>query len=223
MQGLGLRNVKLGDFVGLGVGNQRVLNAELLCPRCGVFSSALGTASPSGSDVAYVCRSCLRTTLVEMSGGPEGQTLDHYPKMTVTVDPSVPELLKEDYLEAQRCFMVAAWRACAVMSRRFVHSVMRDKGAEGRDLWEQIKDLEAKGILAPTLAEASQHIRVFGKYGAHPFEPSSTALAETTMADARSALDFCGMLIEYVYVLEARIRASRAIAEVGGGTPVAGP
>ena len=220
MRGLELRNTSAGQGSDYGLGPQRSLRAEFLCPRCGTFSDALGIEAPSQRQMAYVCRKCRGMTLVEVPDGTQLEAVtDYYPKMRPTVDASVPTPLAEDYLEAQRCFSVGARRACAVMARRFVHSVMQDKGAVGSDLYQQIKDLEGKRVLTPNLAEASQHIRIFGKYGAHPFELCLTALAETTMEDAQAALGFCEMLIEYVYVLEARIQASRAAAERPGSTP----
>ncbi len=158
-------------------------------------------------------------TMVETAAVGSTEIVDYYPKARVTVDPSVPAELTADYLEAQRCFSVAAWRACAVMARRFVHSVMQNKGAVGDDLWKQIKDLEERRVLTPTLAEACQHVRIFGKYAAHTFDLGLTALAETTMEDARAALDFCEMLIEYIYVLEAKMQASRAAAERSKSAP----
>ena len=217
MQGLQLKNVERGKNRDFGYGDQITVTAEFLCPRCGTFSEARGIAAPGLPQIAYVCRRCHGITLIETKDMEHHTDItEYYPKARLAVDASVPQALAEDYVEAQRCFSVGAWRGCAVMARRFVQSVMHDKGATGRDVWAEIKDLEEKRLLAPSLAEASQHVRVLGKYGAHPFEVSKTGLEEMGMADAQAALDFCEMLIQYLYVLESRLNASRAAPEMKG-------
>lgn len=217
MRGLEIRNVNATAEEKGPYGNRIVVFAELLCPRCGTSTEVSGLSSPGGWQIAYVCRRCRGMILVQLAGMNQYHNIaDYHPKRQLTADPSVPGEMASDYLEAQRCFLAGAWRACSVMARRFVHSAMADKGAKGGNLYDQIKDLETKRVLTPSLAEASQQLRVLGKYGAHPFDVSETGLEQMHMEDAQAALDFCETLIEYVYVLEAKLKASRAATETRG-------
>lgn len=131
--------------------------------------------------------------------------------MTYRVDPSIPEAIATDYLEALRCFNVAAYRACVTMARRCLHCIAKEQGYdEGGDLYKPLNRMQADGLLPKALAAAGQHIRVFGKHGAHPLDDG---IGPIEMQDARDALDFCDMIMEQLYVLTARIQASRAGAE----------
>lgn len=149
-----------------------------------------------------------RLTTQGITGSPRVIT-DYYPKRVPTADPFVPKDIADDYLEAQRCFMAGAWHGCAVMARRCMHSVAEHFGASGKDLYEQIKDLQAKQTITPVLAEQAQEVRVLGKHGAHPYDMKGNELKDLGPDDAQAALEFCDFIFDQVFVQPEKIKASK--------------
>ena len=113
------------------------------------------------------------------------------------------------YLEAQRCFSVAAWHACAVMARRCMHLVAEHFQAQGRDLYQQIEDMKNRQIITPLLADAAQRVRALGKHGAHPYDGKGNPFTELELQDAQAALGFCDLIFDQVFVQPEKIKASQ--------------
>src|SRR5688500_10246522 len=96
---------------------------DMLCPHCGYYSPAEGAAF--GDYWILTCHKCKASVFIQVTAGaPNWQVVDYYPKNKPHVDALVPQEIGEDYLEAQRCFSVAAWQACCVMARRCMHEVV---------------------------------------------------------------------------------------------------
>lgn len=184
--------------------------ADVLCPHCGTFSAFEGPVIHNYAVVA--CHRCEKGIMIEaedLNIGGGKKLIDYHPKKAPTVDPFVPSDIAEDYLEAQRCFFVGAWHGCAVMARRCMHSVAEHFSASGKDLYEQIKDLQIKQIITPVLAEQAQEVRVLGKHGAHPYDMKGNELKDLGIDDAQSALEFCGYIFDQVFVQPEKIKASK--------------
>jgi hypothetical protein len=81
------------------------------------------------------------------------------------------------------------------MTRRAIHSLCEDKGATGRDLYAQLKDLKEKHLITPDLHEWSDSLRVLGRDGAHPEFP------EVTEEDAEDGVKLLREIVRYVYIL----------------------
>lgn len=188
-----------------------IIKADIHCPHCGYFSAAEGPrASPKCATV--ICHKCSEAVMIQTENidSPLSKVIDYYPKRVATVDPFVLKDIAEDYLEAQRCFSVAAWHGCAVMARRCMHSVAEHFKADGDNLHKQIEDLKAKQIITPVLAEQAQHIRILGKHGAHPYDMKGDQLKDLGMEDAQAALEFCDFIFDQVFVLPEKIKASKS-------------
>ena len=94
---------------------------DMLCPHCGFWSPAEGMVIVPSAWV-LVCHHCRKS--VWGRTGSDSEIMDYYPEQSVTVDSLVPEPIGHDYLEAQRCYSVAAWQACSVMARRCIHLIV---------------------------------------------------------------------------------------------------
>jgi hypothetical protein len=81
--------------------------------------------------------------------------------------------------------------------RRALEEAMRNLGAEGRDLFTQIDDLERKRRITPELKQWAHEGRLGGKLGAHGVEEKKWA----DQNDAEEVLEFCKWFFRYVYVL----------------------
>src|SRR6266496_1094395 len=187
-----------------------ICTADVVCPHCGVFSAFEGPAA--GNYAVVLCLRCDKGIMIESDNlrlGTGQKLVDYYPKKSPTVDPFVPKDIAEDYLEAQRCFLVGAWHGCAVMARRCMHSVAEHFTAAGKDLYEQIEDLKQKQIITPVLSEQAQHVRVLGKHGAHPYDTRHNELKDLGIDDAQSALEFCEYIFDQVFIQPEKIKASK--------------
>jgi hypothetical protein len=186
-----------------------IMRAEMVCPHCGVFSTAEGP-SVNNKYCLVTCLRCQCGVMIEAQHIQPGVPItDYFPKKVPTVDPYVPKDIGEDFLEAQRCFMAGAWHGCAVMARRCMHSVAEHFNATGKDLYEQIENLKTTQVITPVLAEQAQHVRVLGKHGAHPYDMRGNPLKDLGLEDAQAALDFCEFIFDQVFIQPEKIKASK--------------
>ena len=118
-----------------------------------------------------------------------------HPILTPASHPSVPAPVTSAAIEAEKCLGVGAYNACAVMTRRAIHSVCDEKNAEGRDLFAQLKDLKVKQLITPDLHDWADSLRVLGRDGAHPEFP------EVTAEDAEDGVNLLREIVKYAYIL----------------------
>lgn len=123
------------------------------------------------------------------------RVVHQYPILTPTSHDAVQQDVKSAAIEAEKCLAFGAYNACAVMTRRAIHSLCTDKGAEGRDLFAQLKDLKEKQLITPDLHEWADSLRVLGRDGAHPEFP------EVAAEDAEDGVRLLREIVKYVYIL----------------------
>jgi hypothetical protein len=193
--------------------------AQFTCPYCGVFAQhdKLAVDRPmvfqletgvSAISVVMKCFLCKKDTyfLVRNEANQKFEILHQYPlPITVGID-HLPSDIAPVVLEAEKCLAVGAPNACGVMCRRAVHVLCQDKGASGKDLFEQLQDLKNRHVITPDLWEWTEELRVAGKHGAHP------EWQDVTLADADYAMRFLREVLRYVYVNPAE-RAARKLKE----------
>ena len=121
--------------------------------------------------------------------------LHQYPIWNPTTHEAVPSSVAYATDEAEKCLSIDAPNACAVMTRRAIHSLCTDRGAEGSNLFAQLKDLKAKQLITPDLHEWADSLRVLGNDGAHPERP------EVTIEDAEDGVKLLREIVRYVYIL----------------------
>jgi hypothetical protein len=139
--------------------------------------------------------------------------IHQYPVSTLIGDQSkIPAKVRDAWLEAERCLSAGAANACGTMTRRAVDALAQDKGAKGKDLFERLADLKAKGLITPDLWDWAEEIRTAGKVGAHP------EWEEMTPEEADYALRFLREIIRYVYINPSE-RQARRLKETKKKTP----
>jgi len=100
---------------------------------------------------------------------------------------------------------------CVVGIRRCLEAICSDKGATGKTLSINIKELVVQGILPKRLAEMMDSSRIIGNLGAHAVS------TEVTDDDAQVLIDFCSAILEYVYVAPTKIaRIQRRLDSLKG-------
>ena len=129
------------------------------------------------------------------------------PKGIRPVHPSVPAPIGADWREAHLCLSIGAFRGAAAMARRAVQGVAVEQGARDAKLSAQLKELEAKATLHPTMVEWADHIRLLGNVGAHP---GADGLETVSEEEAREVVRFLDELLRWLYELPAETAAARA-------------
>lgn len=171
------------------------------CPHCGqgtFFTCNAQFANEAGSHFLLLCPSCLRSVLVIA----KGFDMWTYPSIPPpTIDENLPDHVRADYEEASKCYSAGLHTAAAIMCRRLIELSVKEKGAEGPNLYQKIEHLVKSGLLTPELGRVAHAIRIIGNDGAHPDYPD---LVDLTQRDAERALDFVRLYTEYVYTLPAK-------------------
>ena len=125
------------------------------------------------------------------------------------LNPDIPAAVADEVAEGTRCLAVRAPRAAVVMFRGALAEVVHDRGSAAAksksNLAGQLKQMADEGALVATLADWADHIRVLGNAGAHP-----STLAPVSMPEAEELLRLVNSLLEYLYVMPARVQRARA-------------
>lgn len=127
----------------------------------------------------------------------------YYPSKRRLSD-SVPDALRDEFEEAQKCFEAKAYGATLVMVRRTLEGTCADQGATKKTLAQSLKELQEQGKIDGLLAQWADLLRVVGNKGAHFTGDKGSS------QDAQDALDFTEALLDHLYVLRARFDAFRA-------------
>lgn len=109
----------------------------------------------------------------------------------------LPIPIKRIYDETLQVLVSGAAVLAGVGLRALLEAVCKEKSANGRDLYQKIDDLRAKGVLTPSGAEILHKIRTLGNAAAHEIKPHS----EKQLA---LAMDVVEHLLMDVYILPAR-------------------
>lgn len=118
----------------------------------------------------------------------------------------VPKSVLQEYDEAAKVEKIST-NAYAVMLRRALEAVCKDKKAKGKSLHNMLLDLADKKIIPDKLAEISQTLRTLGNTGAHHGD------TEIDKHEVRIMKEFFISMIEYVYVAPRKLeRLKRSIA-----------
>ena len=92
------------------------------------------------------------------------------------------------------------------MARSALQLALREQGASGRTLRDEIDNLATKGILPTIMKEWAHEVRGLGNDSAHP----NVDQAATDPRDARDIVQFLDFFLEYSYSLPKKINDYRA-------------
>jgi len=159
------------------------------------------------------CGNCGGYVLVMWSASEHGpqQGLHDYvrvpwPKGVGDGSENWPDTVKRMWRQAHDSLNNENYDAAAVMARSALQAVMRSQKAKGKDLYGEIEDLAAKGIIPTIIKDWAHEVRQLAKPAAHPDEDED----ETSSEDAEDIVKFLDYLLEYTYDVPARIKKYRA-------------
>lgn len=166
---------------------RKILNFDTLqCGRCASYVQVFWSAAEDGSGIH------------NYKVQPWSLKLDHYPKHW-------PEDVGRCWLQGKRNLKDGNWDAAALMARSALQLALREQGAQGDNLKQEIKDLVDRSLLTKIIGEWSENVRTLGNNSAHPM-PGQAA---TNAQDAKDIVQFLDFLLEYLYTLPKKINDYR--------------
>lgn len=116
-----------------------------------------------------------------------------------------PANISEYFVEAKRNLVYRNWNSAAIMSRSVLQAIMRDFGAEGRNLEQEIDNLANKRIITDAMKDWAHHIRLIGNEVVHP-DPTAPRASEE---EARDIVRFTEAFMMYVYTIPWDMKSQR--------------
>lgn len=208
------------EFSRSGGRDSHSYRTTLLCPHCGATTPikfefeggspvfTLGSKLEGfGGNYIVTCVACSEDIYIIVKNN---VIEDQYPKNFTKVSSDVPQDIREDFEEANKCLNSGAYKASVAMLRRSLqNSCLQQEANPADNLVDQLKDLHGAGKIAKPLFDLATEIRFFGNYGAHPRDDK---LDDVTQEDAVTMSRFLQQFFQYVYVMPAetaRTKASR--------------
>lgn len=151
------------------------LPANLLCPGCGqrgTFEMLVGNAQDLRVNNNIVVgermcpnASCHAVLFIIWQGN---QVIRSYPPIRIDFDKTnIPPLVVSALEQAITCHANECFIAAAIMVRKTLEELCRERGAEGKDLKARIRELGTKIVLPRELLDGLDDIRLLGNDAAH--------------------------------------------------------
>lgn len=117
----------------------------------------------------------------------------------------VPKPIASAADEAHQCHEIGAHRGSIILARAVIEATCKDKGAEGRNLFQRIDALHEMGLVGNQVRQEADEIKDSGNEMAH-----GDFHVEATAQDSEEILAFMGEVLGEVYQRPARVAARRA-------------
>ena len=120
-----------------------------------------------------------------------------YPPERLDFDSSdIPEAIKKALIEAISCHSVECYAASALMIRRTLEELCKDRGAAGNNLKDRLAALGSKVVLPKELMDALDNVRLLGNDAAHV---ESQDYAQIGKEEVEIAVEFTKEVLKAVY------------------------
>jgi len=138
-----------------------------------------------------------------------GLLVDSYPAETIDFDATnVPVPVQNAFEEAIKCHAQSCFVASAIMVRKTLEELCRDRKAEGANLKERIKALGTKVILPKELLDGLDELRLLGNDAAHI---ESQEYATVGKEEVEVGIEFAKEVLKAVYQYSALLGKLRAL------------
>jgi hypothetical protein len=132
-----------------------------------------------------------------------------YPAERIDFDvTNLPKLVRETAEEAITCHAHECYVASAIMVRKTLEEVCRDRGADGSTLKERIKALGEKVVLPQALLNGLDDLRLLGNDAAHVRSPEYQQVGKE---EVEVALDVTKEILKATYQLESIVERLRKL------------
>ncbi len=112
---------------------------------------------------------------------------------------NVPTLVTQSLIEAEKCYKVKAYSACAVMCGRTIEAICVEESGE-KSLFKGLQELKKKKIIDEMIYDWGETLRKERNIGAH------ASTEKISKKDANDILDFTNAIVEYIYTLSEKYR-----------------
>jgi hypothetical protein len=173
--------------------SRKALNFDTLkCANCAGYVMILWSASEHGGDHH------------DYRVLPWPIRVEKYPKHW-------PEPLGRYWVQTHRSAKDENWDAALVMARSTLQFALRQHGAEGKTLKQEVDHLASQGVLPPHMKDWAHELRVIANESAHPETEASPADPQ----DVRDVIAFVDFLLQYLYDLPHSIKQYRERKSTG--------
>ena len=150
----------------------------------------------------FVCVFCAQLLVATWAQtGDEESAVIIWPVQRGRASSDIPDAVRPDLDEALRALNTGLWKSSLMAARGALQAAMRQQGAAGASLNDQIQDLAARHVVPPALADWAHEVRLAGNLAAHPAPGQAVAQAE-----AEEVLALAESIFDYLYVVPAAVR-----------------
>jgi len=138
-----------------------------------------------------------------------GNLVESFPAETLDFDATnIPAAVQSAFEEAIKCHAQSCFVASAIMVRKTLEELCRDRNAEGANLKERIKALDTKVILPKDLLDGLDELRLLGNDAAHI---ESQEYAKVGKEEVEVGIEFAKEVLKAVYQYSALLNRLRAL------------
>jgi hypothetical protein len=132
-----------------------------------------------------------------------------YPPARLDFDSAgIPAAVSKAMEEAIACHAAECFIAAAIMVRKTLEELWRDRRATGANLKERLKVLQGKVIVPPELLDGTDDLRLLGNDAAHI---ESQEFNQVGREAVEVGIEFAKELLKAVYQYSALLRKLRAL------------
>lgn len=138
-----------------------------------------------------------------------GRVAASFPAETLDFDPTnIPVAVQNAFEEAIKCHAQSCFVASAIMVRKTLEELCRERNAEGGNLKERIKALGAKVVLPKELLDGLDDLRLLGNDAAHI---ESQEYSKVGKEEVEIGIEFAKEVLKAVYQYTALLGRLRAL------------
>lgn len=139
----------------------------------------------------------------------DGRLIDSYPAETIDFDATnIPAAVTSPFEEAIKCHAHGCFAASAMMVRKTLEELCRDRGAEGENLKGRISALGTKVVLPAELLLGLDDLRLLGNDAAHI---ESREYERVGTEEVEVGIEFAKEVLKSVYQYSALLAKLRAL------------
>jgi Domain of unknown function (DUF4145) len=139
----------------------------------------------------------------------QGKVLESFPAETIDFDATnIPSAVQSALEEAIKCHAQSCFVASAIMVRKTLEELCRDRNATGANLKERIKTLGTKIVLPQELLDGLDDLRLLGNDAAHI---DSQEYAKVGQEEVEVGIEFAKEVLKAVYQYSALLSRLRAL------------
>jgi len=138
-----------------------------------------------------------------------GKIVESFPAETIDFDATnIPAAVQSAFEEAIKCHAQSCFVASAIMVRKTLEELCRDRGAAGGNLKERIKALGTKAVLPQELLDGLDALRLLGNDAAHIESQEYTKVGKE---EVEVGIEFAKEVLKAVYQYSALLSRLRAL------------